>query len=450
MKALTFPIVYGYILSKTNTQEYKLMNIIFFGKNWPTRKEGHLNPTAVSRYKKGGLSRNSLPFDIIEKGDDGRKQIAENLRCVELRDIPPDGNGLLSEKEFSAFDIDEKIRTLCSKEDVYQALARLIVYSAYSVNPNEDENNPPLAEEQSERSPKDTIDFFKYYLDSIKAKHIEGTFSIDMAFHAGQIFFRDFDWANLLSVLIDSGIHIRIIVNTGVELEPMLSQMRHPRIDYDSLDSTYIKWLKLQKETNLQLEVRATSFPLMHRTFLFYSDSNVFPGVAKVHYYSYGTSNPMYTLRDIYTADQPEYNLLKKEFDYLWDNCCDSLSQRQRAVKCLFRMTEYTENFEFYNEELEEHCETMYCGKNGGLMVSSSSIGAAEMLRHYLFNLRPKSPDIVYSQILRFAQMNFGIGFLTHSFNFNTFTPESTTLEEFGREIEEYLCSREYLDDYVE
>lgn len=307
-----------YIFHHTKFNIKQSLNLLFYG----TPNSENITQSTASKIRKSGIpARSQLYHDYVES-DSPIDTIASNLKRMGLSGLPADGNELA--ESLFPFSIPNELRTeLLQSSNIYHALSILLYYcvtTIYTFNKTHENGNAVVKLNTSSISIT-TTEFFNQMLENAPYD-FHHDLHIDMAFHGGSDFFRNEDEVAVFSMLLDLGAKIRVIVNTGKNAEAVVKNMRQPNRKYDTLQETYFDWSRLAEQSNGLLCVKTTELPLLHRMYVAYSNENHTYGLANAAFYTYGIYKPHNDIRYCYSIEQPEFALLKKEFEYLWNKCC--------------------------------------------------------------------------------------------------------------------------------
>jgi hypothetical protein len=303
-----------YIFYHTKFNIKQSLNLLFYG----TPNSENITQSTASKIRKSGIPARSQLYHDYVGSDSPIDTIASNLKRMGLSGLPADGNELV--ESLLPFSIPNELKTeLLQSSNIYYALSILLYYSVTTIHTfnKSPENDNAVVKLNTFPISITTTEFFDRMLEN--APH---DLHIDMAFHAGADFFRSEDEVAVFSMLLDLGAKIRVIVNTGKNAEAVVKNMRQPNHKYDTLQETYFDWTRLAEQSNGLLCVKTTELPLLHRMYVAYSNENYTYGLANAAFYTYGIYNPHLDIRYCYTVDHPEFALLRKEFEYLWNKCC--------------------------------------------------------------------------------------------------------------------------------
>lgn len=146
------------------------------------------------------------------------------------------------------------------------------------------------------------------------------TNNVDMAFHSGEMFFRNDEYYNILDYIEKNNIKTRIIINDGKSLENMKVALTNGKREYESFESMIYKWKEKSDDINNNIKVKVLQFPLLKR---YYSVSDSNNGIMKLSFYTYGGMGVQNDMSQTYVQSHRYYDFFKKEFEYLWNMAYD-------------------------------------------------------------------------------------------------------------------------------
>lgn len=163
----------------------------------------------------------------------------------------------------------------------------------------------------------------EYFRNALK--NIEDIKSIDMAFHGGAEWFTSIEKTDLLHDLVESGVHIRILLNLPNVSEKIAQHMRHKRKKYMSFDECITRWAEFEEEYPDNVEIRVIDIPLLRR---YYSVHTKDPkqDTVNIKYYTYANSRPDKNYQPIFYSDSDYFRLYRDEFEYLWNKESETLN----------------------------------------------------------------------------------------------------------------------------
>lgn len=165
------------------------------------------------------------------------------------------------------------------------------------------------------RSPyKDSYEFISDMLTHHSPERIQ---SIDMAFHGGEFWLLEGKPAYWLQQIAESGIRVRVLVNTPSAVEKIAVHMRQEFKVYIGFTRSIELWKEKETQYPNSIEVRTLDIPLMHRSYLVRKDDGT--GVANVTFYTYGKYLPGNDINILWEDTDREYTKIANEFDYLWE-----------------------------------------------------------------------------------------------------------------------------------
>lgn len=166
---------------------------------------------------------------------------------------------------------------------------------------------------QEENQPANDIDgFFRRYM-----RDMSEVIGVDFAFHAGSIWHQDIARLDTLSALADSGVKIKVIVNSPEVADSMSKYMRHKLKRYIPFEEAISLWKNVQSLYD-NVELRISEVPLL-RIYYGFNMKNPDENAARIKFYTHGNSKIDSNFSQNFTADDPCYQLYKSEFDFLWE-----------------------------------------------------------------------------------------------------------------------------------
>lgn len=248
-------------------------------------------------------------FDRCKNEDDWvRRELLEALRNGKTI-IPIRCPGFIWPEKLSPFLPDEinQMKTqqgvLFSEEYLDATVEKIISYMT----------GVSSADRKSEAAqvPLKTSEFFEAAL-----KQNTDISSVDMAFHAGAEWRRDTGKIDLLNLLINKKITLRVIVNDSGVIEDICAHMRQPLKKYTSFESNVSEWAELAEQYPESVKLRIATVPLFHRLYIVRNEDGT--GNVNIKYYSYGNYASDKDARQSFSSNDREYGLYTDEFDYIW------------------------------------------------------------------------------------------------------------------------------------
>lgn len=163
--------------------------------------------------------------------------------------------------------------------------------------------------------PEDSLAFLNHAISHFG--HIQ---SADLAFHGGDLWYRDSFRAAALEHFLRSGAKIRVLVNTTDILNNVSSGLGNPFIRYASFEENLMAWKAMEAAYPDQLEVRAAPLALLHR---YYRISGSEDEAVNLRFYCYGNRYSEKDYRKSFPKESAEYSLFTDEFEYLWKSTSD-------------------------------------------------------------------------------------------------------------------------------
>ena len=160
--------------------------------------------------------------------------------------------------------------------------------------------------------PMNSVDF----ISAIKRnpKNIQ---SVCMAFHAGVEWRSDSEKVALVNFMRKKKIPLRIIVNNAGTVRNICPHMQQEGKEYVGFRRSIKHWRKEQKRSKGIIEVRVSTIPMLHRIYIVHTKD--LQGAANIKYYTFGNDMPAKDPRSCFSSDSREFNLYKREFNYLWE-----------------------------------------------------------------------------------------------------------------------------------
>ncbi len=137
-----------------------------------------------------------------------------------------------------------------------------------------------------------------------------------MAFHAGADWRQDTDKIDILALILQRRIPLRILVNSVDAVEAVCSHMRQPLRRYVKFGDSVREWAAFAKEYPDLVQVRVLDVPLLHCLYLARCANGT--GTVNVKYYTYGNFRPAKDCCQSFSEKDAELLLYTEEFDYLW------------------------------------------------------------------------------------------------------------------------------------
>lgn len=208
----------------------------------------------------------------------------------------------------------------------YKLLALLVLWSVFGewISMCYNDSSIVTQTQDSAISSSRLIDFFNANCTSISK--IE---SVDFAFLAGSEWLTDIDRIDLLTRLIEHGVHLNVIITEPQQAEYISCHMRHNDRFYVSFQKNVEIWLMFQLKYPDSVHIKVSRLPLMHNFYAF-NRKDASMNSMRVNFYTYNNSYMEKNLTEILHSNSPYYQLFKQEFSYLW-----SISQD---------ITEFTDN----------------------------------------------------------------------------------------------------------
>lgn len=149
-------------------------------------------------------------------------------------------------------------------------------------------------------------------------ENVKDVESIDMAFHGGAEWFTSIEKTDLLHDLVESGVHIRILLNLPSVSEKIAQHMRHKHKKYMSFNECITRWTEFEEEYPDDVEIRMVDIPLLRRYYsLHMKDSK--QDTVNIKYYTYANSRPDKNYQPIFYRESDFFRLYRDEFEYLWN-----------------------------------------------------------------------------------------------------------------------------------
>lgn len=146
-------------------------------------------------------------------------------------------------------------------------------------------------------------------LDSVK--------SIDLAFHSGSTWLMSAERMDILVELAETGIPMRIVVNSPEAAESIGKHMRHKLKKYMSFAEAVEGWSRFDEMYD-NVEVRVSDIPLL-RVYYAFTMENEADSAVRVKYYTYGNAQRNKNFAHNFEPQDACYKLYKSEFEFLWE-----------------------------------------------------------------------------------------------------------------------------------
>lgn len=142
---------------------------------------------------------------------------------------------------------------------------------------------------------------------------------VDLAFHAGAEWHENIERLDLLTDLAESGIRIRVLVNSPDAAETIAKHMRHIRKKYTTFAEAIELWTDFAKDHPDNVEIRISDTPLLR---IYYALHMTDPAddVIRVKYYTYGNAMIDRNFAQNFDPADAHFELYRAEFDFLWNN----------------------------------------------------------------------------------------------------------------------------------
>lgn len=175
--------------------------------------------------------------------------------------------------------------------------------------------NANITNKPEEVANAESISAEKYFSEGIKDS--ENLTRVDMAFHAGSEWFTNIEKNDLLYMILDNGIQLRVLLNRPDISEFIAKHMRHKRKQYMKFEECIRCWYGLCKEYPNTFEFRIVDIPILRRYYSFHM-KNTDKDTVNVKHYTYGNARPDKNYQSIFHQDSPYFELYRTEFEYLW------------------------------------------------------------------------------------------------------------------------------------
>lgn len=247
-----------------------------------------------------------LPSDALsrcgEKDDWLTKEIVAAVNSGS-NIIPVLGDGFEWPKEWDK-NVPEQVKCLSSYNGVEM--------SQYYVDAMIDKIIERIRGRSAESGNSDIDTFFKNRMKDMG--QIKG---VDLAFHAGATWLESIDRVDLLEDLAESGVNVRIIINTPESAEILGKHMRHRLKRYTSFSEAIELW-KGFCEPYENVRVKVSDIPLLRIYYSFHM-ANPESDAVRVKYYTYGNAKIDKNFARNFEFTDSCFKLYRTEFEFLWD-----------------------------------------------------------------------------------------------------------------------------------
>ncbi len=145
---------------------------------------------------------------------------------------------------------------------------------------------------------------------------------VDLAFHAGAAWFMPGDKKDIMSVMIQRRIPMRILVNTPEAAESIARHMRDDEAFYATFEQACRKWKEKSEKNSDFLEVRMCDVPLLRvHHGIYYIDNATGAKCGRLHikYYAYNNLNLNKAYEHEISSYSKYFGIYENEFQYLWE-----------------------------------------------------------------------------------------------------------------------------------
>lgn len=142
--------------------------------------------------------------------------------------------------------------------------------------------------------------------------------SVDMAFHAGSLWFSSVNQFRILSELLEAGANIRVLLNTPAVSEEIGRHMRMKGMRYTSFQTTVGDWYGLKTAYPGQIELRLSANVLLRRYYSFHMKDQQLDTV-NVKHYMYGNPDVSKNYQSIFDDRSVFFDMYRNEFEYIWE-----------------------------------------------------------------------------------------------------------------------------------
>ena len=144
--------------------------------------------------------------------------------------------------------------------------------------------------------------------------------SVDMAFHSGFELIGG-ENAMILKTLLESGVNIRVMINTTRALHSIAKHMTMPERDYPPQSKIIKKWKDWEMQSQKyagKLEFRLSDIPFLRRVYIVHTE-NPDHDTINIKHYTYDNPIVSENLQNILPRESAYFELFESEFKYLWD-----------------------------------------------------------------------------------------------------------------------------------
>lgn len=140
---------------------------------------------------------------------------------------------------------------------------------------------------------------------------------VDIAFHSGSAWLSSAERMDILVDLAETGIPMRIVVNSPEAAESIGKHMRHKIKKYMPFAEAIDGWRSFD-EMYENVQVRVSDIPLL-RVYYAFTMENEADSAVRVKYYTYGNAQINKNFAHNFEPQDACYSLYKAEFEFLWE-----------------------------------------------------------------------------------------------------------------------------------
>lgn len=141
---------------------------------------------------------------------------------------------------------------------------------------------------------------------------------VDMAFHAGSMWFTRMEYFGILRQLLEDGVRFRILLNEPDVSESIGQHMRMKGLLYTSFEQAIEAWKGLRDSYPEQIELRLCPIVLLRRYYSFHMD-DVRLDTVNVKHYMYGNADVSKNHQSIFDHRSGYFDMYRREFEYIWE-----------------------------------------------------------------------------------------------------------------------------------